>query len=359
MYGDYHCLVRWRWVHRVSAGRARGFTLVELLVVIAIIGILVALLLPAIQAAREAARRAQCQNNLKNLALAVLNYENQKGGLPPATQDQPAPGSERLTISSSLSWVVHILPYIEEPVLYDQFDLSKSALAQNTAVEPQRNQPAVLLCPSDAALGRLYQSRFSLNRGFGKGNYAAYVGPEHVVCMRVFPGSLINEIQPVSRFTDGMSKSLMLTELRTRDHMNDPRGVWALAWTAGSLLAFDMHDQSTVSGCQTGSKRNSPYLPRLSTTDPQPPNNPPTSTNEDKIKECPDENLADLDLMPCGVDNGTWTSAAPRSMHVGGVNATHADGSITWLANDIELYLMARMISINDGQGNVEGYLRQ
>src|SRR3954471_11996110 len=63
----------------------RAFTLVELLVVIAIIGILVALLLPAIQAAREAARRAQCQNNLKNVSLAVLNYESSKKILPMGT----------------------------------------------------------------------------------------------------------------------------------------------------------------------------------------------------------------------------------------------------------------------------------
>src|SRR5262250_1737305 len=67
----------------------RGFTLVELLVVIAIIGILVALLLPAIQAAREAARRSQCANNMKNMGLALLNYENSNKRLPPATQFLP------------------------------------------------------------------------------------------------------------------------------------------------------------------------------------------------------------------------------------------------------------------------------
>jgi hypothetical protein len=122
-----------------------------------------------------------------------------------------------------------------------------------------------------------------------------------------------------------------------------------------------MHSETTaeVLGCQPGSKRNATYIPRVSTTDSQPPNNPPTSTNEDKIKECPEENAADLELMPCGQDNGTWTSAAPRSLHVGGVNATHVDGSITWLANDIEPYLMARLISINDGQGEREGYSKQ
>ena len=69
--------------------RQRAFTLVELLVVIAIIGILVALLLPAIQAAREAARRVQCQNHIKNLTLAVLNYENQKKALPPLLRKAP------------------------------------------------------------------------------------------------------------------------------------------------------------------------------------------------------------------------------------------------------------------------------
>src|SRR5262245_62035458 len=63
--------------------RRRGFTLIELLVVISIIAVLIALLLPAVQAAREAARRAQCVNNLKQMTLAVMNYESGNGALPP------------------------------------------------------------------------------------------------------------------------------------------------------------------------------------------------------------------------------------------------------------------------------------
>ena len=110
---------RYRAAGRLQQHRG-GFTLVELLVVIAIIGILVALLLPAIQAAREAARRISCQNNLKNLALAVLNYENQHKALPPATDAKQVSG-QRTHRGEGVSWIVRILPQIEEQSLADQF----------------------------------------------------------------------------------------------------------------------------------------------------------------------------------------------------------------------------------------------
>jgi prepilin-type N-terminal cleavage/methylation domain-containing protein/prepilin-type processing-associated H-X9-DG protein len=114
-----------------------AFTLVELLVVIAIIGILVALLLPAVQAAREAARRSQCQTNLKNDALAVINYADVykrypvgvTGGdpskLPPGA---PSPGF----CDKGFGWVVWILPYLEEQPLQDQvFDKTGLGLGPN------------------------------------------------------------------------------------------------------------------------------------------------------------------------------------------------------------------------------------
>src|SRR5207248_639413 len=94
-------------------------TLVELLVVIAIIGILVALLLPAIQAAREAARRAQCQNNMKNIALAVLNYDSAKKHFPPGFVSQP-------TDTEAWAWSTFILPQLEEQAIYDQMRPSET-----------------------------------------------------------------------------------------------------------------------------------------------------------------------------------------------------------------------------------------
>src|ERR1700761_9311018 len=102
-----------------STLRRSAFTLVELLVVIAIIGILVALLLPAIQAAREAARRAQCQNHIKKLALACLNYESSKKHLPPGFISDP-------TRTEAWAWSTFILPYIEEQALYDKLSPSET-----------------------------------------------------------------------------------------------------------------------------------------------------------------------------------------------------------------------------------------
>src|SRR4030095_8650621 len=93
--------------------QSKAFTLVELLVVIAIIGILVALLLPAIQAAREAARRAQCQNHLHNIGMAVLNYESANQKFPVGFVSQP-------TDQESWGWAVFILPYLEEQAIYDR-----------------------------------------------------------------------------------------------------------------------------------------------------------------------------------------------------------------------------------------------
>ena len=105
--------------------RAAGFTLVELLVVIAIIGMLVALLLPAVQAAREAARRAQCQNNLKQIGLAILNYESARKCLPPSAHVDPVINAPMLR---GTGLFVLILPYMEDNAVFDAY---KPAMAAN------------------------------------------------------------------------------------------------------------------------------------------------------------------------------------------------------------------------------------
>jgi len=110
--------------------RRPAFTLVELLVVIAIIGVLVALLLPAVQAAREAARRMSCQNNLKQLGLAVHNYESGHKVLPPGGMPSP----KNVSGNYGVSWLAIILPYMEGGAIYDKFDFEAKTSTQTGVV---------------------------------------------------------------------------------------------------------------------------------------------------------------------------------------------------------------------------------
>jgi prepilin-type N-terminal cleavage/methylation domain-containing protein/prepilin-type processing-associated H-X9-DG protein len=142
----------------------RGFTLIELLVVVAIIGILVGLLLPAVQAAREAARLSQCRNNLKQLALAALNYQDAQGTFPTCLY-LPQPYTIRGIPWNNSGWLVLMLPQLEQQALHDAVNFSvmwgstpilpvmppgwngryygeQNATVRNTAVN-------VFACPSD------------------------------------------------------------------------------------------------------------------------------------------------------------------------------------------------------------------
>ena len=122
----------------------RGFTLVELLVVIAIIGVLVGLLLPAVQSAREAARKTQCKNNLKQLGLAVHNYESSRRELPPGYEYAPGPNGN----SRGYSWTTWVLPFMELGALYEQIDFERPVFDNVNALARTQHIPS-LLCPTD------------------------------------------------------------------------------------------------------------------------------------------------------------------------------------------------------------------
>ncbi|WP_254508516.1 DUF1559 domain-containing protein [Anatilimnocola floriformis] len=327
----------------------RGFTLVELLVVIAIIGTLVSLLLPAVQAAREASRRIKCQNQLKQLALGVENYESSLRTFPASGIVDTSIAKYESRSGKMFSWIVLTLPYIEQASLHTQFDFNVSVLNQPN--EPQQAQPAVLLCPSDSAKGRLYQDpTFTNNKIFGKGNYAAFVGPMHLEDQNRFRGVLTSH-QPHAHkdvATDGASNSVMLSEVRTRQQATDPRGAWALPWSATSQLAFDMHD--TINSFTTAAVGYTPSASSLGLT--QPPNNIRTA-NLDMVYGCPDPVDAQLKRMPCsayGPSPYNYLSSPPRSLHPGCVNVAYADGHISTLTDGIDEFVMARLISIEDGQ---------
>jgi prepilin-type N-terminal cleavage/methylation domain-containing protein/prepilin-type processing-associated H-X9-DG protein len=341
----------------------RGFSLVELLVVIAVIGILISLLLPAVQNAREAARRMQCRNNLKQIALAVSNYEGAQKRYPPAglTGD---PVTSDINVGpfyprggQMISWVVLVLPYMEEQVIYQQFDLTQSIL--NQVGDPQAVPIKSLICPSDETEGRFYSDATLTNgKRFAKGNYAAFISPVHIAWTDWWPGGLSGRHRyDVNDIVDGLSNTLLLSEVRTRANEQDQRGAWALPWAGSSVLAFDMHStwplysySDWLSILKSNQIAYHPWSASFGET--QPPNN--LGPNVDMLYMCPDPVGEQLDGMPCApygmpYDN-TYLSAAPRSRHAGGVNVAFLDGHVGFLTDTIDEVVMAYLISSNDGQ---------
>lgn len=381
---------------RASLKAARAFTLVELLVVIAIIGILVALLLPAIQAARESARRTSCRNNIRQTALAMLNYESSLKGLPPIAefvatsggdlrvndlQGATNQGNQRFYTGSMYSWVVPTLPYLEQQAVFDQFDLSLPVDAQvnssNQQVDPQATEISSLMCASDQTSGRYFQAtgdggfgsaNYNNGRRFAKANYAAYVSPVHVECLRQFPGAIGERPTKLSKIIDGTSNTIMLGEIRTSSVTGDVRGAWALGLPGASLLALDMHRVNPSGGSSS-----------IACSDPKPAKrvnmgfspveqhqgeelaNTPNSGNDgntiryDWIRNCPEADTLIADQMPCRSGGVISGFASPRSNHPGGVNVAHVDGSVEFILDDVESHLFARMICINDGEVQQEG----
>jgi prepilin-type N-terminal cleavage/methylation domain-containing protein len=226
--------------------RRPGFTLVELLVVIAIIGVLVALLLPAVQAAREAARRSQCANNIKQLSLALHNYENTHSTLPPAGID-----------SNQMAWTVLLLPFYEQQTLYDQFNFNRGSWnAFNRITLVQGVRIKALICPNlttkadsysvfvttpdesnvsalhyHAVLGpngptaagpnEPYQVQ-GVDAGFGFCAAQGAFGQAIVSGPNVVPAN-----NPLRTFTDGTSNTLLLGEMAW------PKYLYWRPWTRG------------------------------------------------------------------------------------------------------------------------------
>lgn len=336
-------LIRWAFPGRRRRG---GFTLVELLVVIAIIGILVALLLPAIQAARESGRRIKCQNNLRQLILAVTTYADVQqvypaSGIVNTTQPQYEPRS-----GTMFSWITLILPQLEQTALHSRFDFRQSVLAQPS--DPQAVQLLALLCPSDSSRNIFYQdAALTGGRRLAKGNYVAWVSPFHTELQSRYRAALTSHAShtDASLAPDGLSNTLVLSEVRTRALPEDQRGAWAIAWNGASIIAFDMHDVQSVNFNSGGFTANPASFGWT-----QGPNNP--GPNFDMLYNCTQAAAAQFDTMPCAnwatTGGNNYLSAAPRSRHPTGVNVAYADSRVTFLTNNVDEVTMAYLIAVDD-----------
>lgn len=152
-------------MHR--ADRSSGFTLVELLVVMAVIGILVGLLMPAVQMVRESARRTSCQNNLKQMGLAVQNHHDTVGRIPAARG-----------YDGFLTWPVYLMPFLEQQAFQDQLDLKAKYAAQDPAV--LQIPMSVLFCPTRRGPGEISSFEQKAEPVGAVGDYAGNAGtPEH------------------------------------------------------------------------------------------------------------------------------------------------------------------------------------
>jgi prepilin-type N-terminal cleavage/methylation domain-containing protein/prepilin-type processing-associated H-X9-DG protein len=345
---------------RSRADGSRAFTLVELLVVIAIIGILVALLLPAIQAAREAARRAQCQSNMHNATLAVLNYESANRILPSGMTFDPAKAASVNTLDAfGPNWIISILPYLEEQSLRDSFDPSLFIKPGTAGFAPVNDNPAnvknqaargttiaSLLCPSDPYNKVLYQGQTSAEQSakhggnWARANYAANVGRGFV-----YPGAGIYVSGPTSagwkdpcirgvmgpnvavtlkRITDGTSKSIMLGEIRAGITENDARGAWAMGHAGASLIA-GYGSESDDNGPNYNNYHGDDTYSDVCT--PAPP--------AGKCTVGTVNTAAQIETMLCD-GGGAFDEQTVRSRHPGGAHLGMADGSVQWVSDDVE-----------------------
>ena len=332
----------------LSCGKpSRGFTLVELLVVIAIIGILVALLLPAIQAAREAARRSQCANNFKQAALALHNYHDVHGELPPPGVrwgDQRVSGAGGSfnpdSSSNAHSWLVSTLPYLEQqplsdlywdgvrelPNYRDWYRIRDTRSGHPSMFEALQAGVPSLVCPSDGGRKEPCKLSSSSEPGMPRVNVAINASSGNAFSWgnNATPGirSLFHFNYPRghsngSNFAaalDGTSNVVMLAEMIGADRESDTRGAWAYA--TGTF----------ISG---GARTDLRYLftPNV---------NALHNDCRDRPGRCSSPRSPDPQLRCSGSDSSRGGNAS-RSRHPGGVHVALGDASVHFVNEDIGL----------------------
>ncbi len=324
--------------------RSRGFTLIELLVVIAIIAVLIALLLPAVQAAREAARRSQCVNNLKQMGLAMLNYESTYSCFTPSVIYPSPVDSWGWGPSGHLS----LLPFLEQTNLWNAYNVG--AVQCNGAGCGQYNQNTTVfntqvgswLCPSDAKMRQVSMSSYVGNMG-GPFHIAGYSGTYVPTSSPTTPSvGRPASIVTIASITDGTSNTALWSEAATghsnaggvtmgNSNPSDWKRVMfqttsaANAYTAASALQMIANCKSIPVGTAGLSTSRGDwfygYPVYVSYSMYNHLGSPNTYT-------CTNAGWNTYSVDPFG-------TAPPSSFHPGGVNMTMSDGSVRFIKDSI------------------------
>lgn len=348
--------MRWREVSvRTEPKRSRrylgsrlGFTLVELLVVIAIIGILIGMLLPAVQQVREAARRITCGNNLRQMALATLNYES---------AHQRFPSSWRAVNGGSSGWSVQaqILPFLEQGNLYDSVDFnfayddpaqgtidlgSNSISLAATRVEPYQ-------CPSEAndrvRVKNGVEIHYPLNYGANAGVWFVY----DKASGQVGQGAMVVDRRiSIGSVADGTSNTLFYGEVKAyTPYLRD-------AGTAGDLTIPTSPNQ--IDGLGGSFKPTTGHTEwvdgRVHQT-----GFTAVFTPNTKVPRNDSSTGAEYDIDWTNLREGktgakTFAAVTSRSYHPGGVNCARVDGSTAFESDNVSLVTWQALATRNGGE---------
>ncbi len=314
--------------------RRSGFTLIELLVVIAIIAVLISLLLPAVQSAREAARRAQCVNNLKQIGLALHNYESAQGSFPIGLIRYTLPLCDAASNRRHTMFAM-ILPFLEQGNLYAglNYDVGANSIRNITAQETFVN---AFYCPSDErSTGPLNPAGGPLQFiGVNQSSYAGNAGTIELFRYRYStanPGNcrhiegdgsfVISWNYGISRFTDGTSNTLFVGEA---SRFRGQPASWQFPWNYGEWFSLvnapaGSSASATHGIAYTAARPNAPLQLTGASSD---------------VTTAIDPDPFTWWTKPQAQSYGSFGF---RSQHPGGVNFMFGDGSVRFIKSTIDL----------------------
>jgi prepilin-type N-terminal cleavage/methylation domain-containing protein/prepilin-type processing-associated H-X9-DG protein len=288
--------------------RRPAFTMIELLVVIAIIAVLIALLLPAIQSVRELARRTQCTNNLMQLGLALGNYASTHRVLPPGAVNFTRPVLN-LPQGYHHSWVVQVLPFLEQRNVYRHFDFRRGVYAdENLTARGTKIQ--TFLCPSSSFVGQM-----------------CYVGCHHDVEAPIDVDNhgvlYLNSHVAYDDITDGLAHTILLGEVKNAASLGWASGTRATLRNTGSRI----NDRDPTSPSPGGRVFPTPN---------------PLSQSDDLATVV--QTMIDDGILPIGFVGGFSSS------HPSGSNFLFCDGSVQFLKQSINEHVFRLLGNRADGE---------